>query len=173
MSRTLLLHPRTQGRCAPEISGLHAGRGDGMRGAASPKLANGCRWKRGEPKRCFAPVPTQRKKRGPENGPQNRPPSEQHAMGLVHKMDPFFLRKKSSYGFFLRSGVSTTTAARAVRVPETLHAQRQHAAPGPDAAAFAPIPGDVARRLSGTPSLLLPHPSLPPSALCPSFSLAA
>ena len=51
--------------------------------------------------------------------------------------------------------------------------ERLPSAPGPDAATFAPIPGDVARRLSVTPSLRLPLPPCLPSALCPSFSLAA
>ena len=48
----------------------------------------------------FFHVPTNGKKRGPENGPQSRPPSEQHAWGVFKKWTPFF---KTPVHFFPRS----------------------------------------------------------------------
>ena len=62
--RRRLVHPRTRERCDPEISGVRAGRGDGVCVAASSKLVNGCRWKRDEPGRVFLRAPTNGKKRG-------------------------------------------------------------------------------------------------------------
>ena len=40
--------------------------------------------------RFFCRVPTNGKKRGPENGPQSRPPSEQHTRGVFKKGTPLF-----------------------------------------------------------------------------------
>ena len=89
--RTRLMHPRARERCAREISGLRAGRGDGVCVAASSKLLNVCRWKRGEPRR-FCSACRHTPKRGAQKTDPEIAPLQSSTPGVGPEVDPLFLR---------------------------------------------------------------------------------
>ena len=89
-------------------------------------------------------------KRGVQkNGPQNRPPSEQHTRGWSRKVGPFFFPKKF------------------VRILSALRRLDYHCR------TYRACPGDIATPLPVTPSLLPSRPLCRPSTVCPSLPLAA
>ena len=121
MQRTLLLHPCTQERCAPETSRLRGGRADGMRAAASSKLVSGCRWKRGEPRRGFCPR-ADNEKRGVQKTDPKIAPLQRCTPGVRSENGLLFFRCTP----ILRTGYlfSDIVAGDAAKLPS--HSRKHH-----------------------------------------------